>query len=302
MGDSYLMVNGTRVDLTPEQKEALGVKEPDPKPMAEFYCYKDDRPGEWLTKGKTYCLDAEGRLTYDNGHVTPPFKSVAEYAGYDPGFFSCLATQVKRPARFGEWVLVTKGGSLGSHTQKGDIRLAFESEAGDTKVDGNDYGPGVTWWIRQADYLVLDHYHPDEPKKKHPLERVEACEKYVFINTLGGLTGETGFHEGRYAVANTAADTPEGREILNKWSLRDTLCHLMRRYAEMHGGEPEVHQYFWTFALTNAPGNPPRFSIHPRMDSCYNALEPRFASEDAVKGCVEQVVKPFLSAHPDFKW
>lgn len=124
------------------------VKESEP---VKLYCVKSYTPGEWITEGKTYELDADGKIRFDDGYSTD-FNSIGENALMRSG----LVPLVRRPAKVGEWVYI-------ENPRKHD---PYVSEGSIYKIDGVSMSlPFPYLSLRNAfgedEYLVLDGYHGD---------------------------------------------------------------------------------------------------------------------------------------------
>lgn len=125
--------------------------------------------------------------------------------------------------------------------------------------------------------------------------------KYFFMN----MTGEIGTYtdvgdktdDALYATANYC----RSEEMMKQRALHETLNRLLWRYSEMHGGD----------APWRRDGQVRHFFICVQDDSkimvdwAYEYKTPGvvyFANEGAANGAIEDVVKPFIAEHPEFKW
>lgn len=128
------------------------VKESEPEPV-KLYCVKGYTPGEWITEGKTYELDADGKIRFDDGYSTD-FNSIGENALMRIG----LVPLVRRPAKVGEWVIVTRNDG---HTVKVNVPYVV-LHTGKSNPNWVYVGPdGDGMCIRDDQYLVLDGYRGD---------------------------------------------------------------------------------------------------------------------------------------------
>lgn len=139
-----------------------------------YLCIKDERPGEWLTKGKVYEFD--NGFTYDDG-----FKSLSKYTNFDeykednPNFASCLqpmnkkkksapqVKEVKRKAKVGEWVKIVDDANKDAGILKGEILQVGElwGECGVKVILDGDLGG-----IFHSRYAVLENYAPQQEQPK----------------------------------------------------------------------------------------------------------------------------------------
>lgn len=123
-----------------------------PEPV-ELYCVKSYGPGEWITKGKIYELDANGRIHFDDGY-TKQFCSIGEHASVKLNLFQL----VRRPAKVGEWVIAA---SSDGHRAKLNVPYAV-SRVGKSNPDWvYVVADSDDTCIRDDQYLVLDGYHGD---------------------------------------------------------------------------------------------------------------------------------------------
>lgn len=145
---------------------AAGVRK-DERQSVHLYCFKDCNPGEWFTKGKTYTIDADDRITTDDGyrvHAEEYRRNYRLCGGYWNDF---LVPEVKRPAKIGDWVRITKEPlsqqPYPSIVHKGSI----------VKIEGIGLMPSIRsinehdWaGFREDEYVVLENYTPPkEPEK-----------------------------------------------------------------------------------------------------------------------------------------
>ena len=165
-----------------QDKPAEPTKEP-----VKLYCINDYAPGEWTTKGKIYEKQADGRIRFDGGHcIDPmPFGSAAK----------SLVPLVKRPAKVGEWVLVSNGAIGTAVDYRGKVVKI-------TSIHGIPYFTPDGDTIRQAplthgEYLVLDGYTapvgPEQPKPQYYNGKAVCIEsKNSFITKGWAYTFENG--------------------------------------------------------------------------------------------------------------
>ena len=140
-------------------KEDRPTEKTEPK---KLYCVKSYEPGEWCTKGKIYDSTPDFRVTYDSGYQSyNGSDSIEEFHKRNPETGAPLFPLVKRPAKVGEWVLVTD--KAGHGYEKGRIyQVCFVYDGRDPLGKGSVYfkldGNGT---VRPDQYLVLDGYKGD---------------------------------------------------------------------------------------------------------------------------------------------
>ena len=139
------------------------------------------------------------------------------------------------------------------------------------------------------------------PEKKSPFERTEPRLPYWFIASNGGVDFDTAaahsqFTDYRFFVGNYCTD----KSLMEQRALHETLNRLLWRFSEEHGGDPE-----WD-------GRNPHISIYfDRTDGIFGCRAHEYFKSNGVThfkdkatadAAIEEIVKPFLSAHPDFVW
>ena len=167
-----ITVNGDEVIVEKLKEE----KQPEPKPEPQkepirLYCVKSFMPGEWVTKGKTYEIRENGRVTYDDGWVS---SASGMFGGLEviPNY---LVPLVKRPAKRGEWVLVVDNDNNYLNRYKnGDIlKIADVTDDGDVCcVIQRHFN-----YIYKHEYLVLDGYRGDPEEERKEAERKSEIER-----------------------------------------------------------------------------------------------------------------------------
>lgn len=131
-----------------------------------------------------------------------------------------------------------------------------------------------------------------------PFARMRS-DDYYFITAEGCVcTGcETGMiaDDERYSVANYCRD----KGLMEQRALHETLNRLMWRYSEMHGGDGSweglsIHYHIRRWRDCG-------FKVSYCEDGKTNGVV-YFNSRDVAEAAVEEVVKPFMEAHPEFVW
>lgn len=150
-----------------------------------------------------------------------------------------------------------------------------------------------------------------EVPKANPFDRVvnhttNDFYSYYFINSTGTVddTVDHGFQNGngtddlRYRTANYCTD----KTILEQRALHETLNRLLWRYSMEHygdkidwknGGQTKYFIYY------NHSTNIVSFdycAVLQRFETVY------FITADIAQKAIKEIVKPFMKAHPEFKW
>ena len=89
--------------------------------------------------------------------------------------------------------------------------------------------------------------------------------------------------------------------MMEQRALHETLNRLLWRYSETHGGDsnPWPCGEHWFIYCNTANGNEMMVSAndsHKKQGTIY------FKDRVIAKAAIEEVVKPFLAAHPEFVW
>ena len=130
-------------------------------------------------------------------------------------------------------------------------------------------------------------------KKRNPFERVKEEEEYNIIDDGGvvrtSFESDDIYDEKRFDVANYCTD----EKLFQQRAYQETLSRLLYRFAMENGGiksEEEEDSGYWEIY-----GNEIDFDTLPMLGAA------TFASKEAAKRAMEEIVKPFCADHPDFK-
>lgn len=149
-----------------------------------------------------------------------------------------------------------------------------------------------------------------ELKKPSVFDRVKNTVNtfyhYYFINTMGAVNEAVdGNHNGsgvddlRYYAANYCTD----KSLMEQRALHETLSRLLWRYSMEHDGDKidwsdDGHcssKYYIYFDNANK-----KWDVY--YICTYNDLATYFVDEETARAAIEEIIKPFMEAHPDFKW
>lgn len=129
-----------------------------------------------------------------------------------------------------------------------------------------------------------------ELPKVNPFER-EWVEDYYYIDDEGFVlsANETfdNFGDGRFKIANYCTS----KAIMEQRALHETLHRLLWRYSMEHGGQG-------SFTIAYDPEQD-RFLT---QNACFKYFEPSFGTVKTAENAIEEIIKPFMAAHPEFKW
>ena len=139
-----------------------------------------------------------------------------------------------------------------------------------------------------------------EPEEENPFERVESNTPYHFISYDGtvGSAHETYtlIDDGIFSAANYCTD----KSLMEQRAMHETLNRLLWRYSEEHGGDNPWdghHNHLYLFYDKTDRF----FGVAAAMYHHINGTV-YFQDKETAEAAIEEIVKPFLAAHPDFVW
>lgn len=140
-----------------------------------------------------------------------------------------------------------------------------------------------------------------EPEKKSPFDR-KVGENFYYIGSNGFVltSHDANFAEDKekYASANYCTD----KSILEQRAMHETLNRLLWRYSEEHGGDKpwngNDHDH-WVIAAEF--GDVQKINLNYFNFSKVFGVT-YFCDEETALSAVQEIVNPFLAAHPDFVW
>lgn len=128
---------------------------------------------------------------------------------------------------------------------------------------------------------------------KSPFYR-EQDYTYYFITPSGRVSYDTDDKfspdDDKYNVANYCHD----RGMMEQRALHETLNRLLWRYSEEHGGGEKRGGYF----IYRSNMEDMRVG-HCTYATCGDVY---FRKKEVAQAAIEEVVKPFMEAHPEFVW
>ena len=134
---------------------------------------------------------------------------------------------------------------------------------------------------------------------KSPFER-ETYDAYCFITSFGTVNYDTddriSTDDGKYNVGNYCRD----KGLMEQRALHETLNRLLWRYSETHGGDNpwdmggQIHYHIRRWRDCD-------FKVSYCEDGKTNGVV-YFNSRDVAEAAIDEVVKPFMEAHPEFVW
>ena len=136
-------------------------------------------------------------------------------------------------------------------------------------------------------------------KEKDPFERVKKGKNYYAIinnDTVYEYRDEDTEHDvGCHAVANYCTD----RELMEQRALHETLNRLLWRYSMQNGGKEIENQLKIAITYDRLLS---KFRVVEMAESICYFGEVYFSSKRVANAAIEEIVKPFMEKHPEFRW
>lgn len=133
-----------------------------------------------------------------------------------------------------------------------------------------------------------------EVEKESPFERVQKGERFCYISYGGDVFTDFDVKsvsdDKAYAAANYCTD----KDLMQQRAWFETLSRLLWRYSMEHDGDKMcVNDHY---VICKAKDN---FSV---ICAGYGYLMPSFINRQTAQNAIEEIIKPFMKEHPDFKW
>lgn len=133
-----------------------------------------------------------------------------------------------------------------------------------------------------------------QEKAKNPFERNVDGRFYFFIDACGEVSAfidtKSRADDAFYSAGNYCRD----RGMMEQRALHETLNRLLWRYSEGRGGGEKRGGYF----IYRSNMEDMRVG-HCTYATCGDVY---FRKKEAAEAAIEEVVKPFLTAHPEIVW
>lgn len=144
-----------------------------------------------------------------------------------------------------------------------------------------------------------------EMKVKNPFEYAEIDRNYYFIESYGAVMKDTlDISQEKHLrcsrlkdIANYCAD----KDLLQQQAYHETLNRLLWRFSMEHGGDEIVwndddeYKYHLYYSHIDKKWCVDWCKHHQIYGACC------FVSMDIAEQAIEEIVKPFMVSHPDFK-
>ena len=122
---------------------------------------------------------------------------------------------------------------------------------------------------------------------------IEKDETYWFITSYGALveTNTNANRKDRHNAGNYCTD----HDMMKHRALHETLNRLLWRYSMEHDGDKIDKDFFMVIKEKGG-------LLNSYSTSAAGIGEVKFYSHEDAKAAIEEVIEPFMKAHPDFKW
>lgn len=139
-------------------------------------------------------------------------------------------------------------------------------------------------------------------KEKDPFERVEIGERYFYIEWEGTVAGDyeanTDAENEMFNVGNYCTD----RELMEQRALHVILNQQLWRYSMQHGGRGISHENdAWHYMVVQSVYST-EWSVMALIadEGIIGAV--LFKDKETAEAAIEEIVKPFMEKHPEFRW
>lgn len=163
-------------------------------------------------------------------------------------------------------------------------------------IDGKEYELSAELVEKiQAEVAAQEKAEAESLAKQDPFARVKR-KPYFLINGVGKVStlaeSETNMDDELYSIANYCHD----RGLMEQRALHETLDRLLWRYSETHGDQMFAKQH----AISRAWDDDEFYTLYCVSGKQQGTVY--FSSHDVAVAAIEEVVKPFMTAHPEFVW
>ena len=161
-------------------------------------------------------------------------------------------------------------------------------------IDGKEYKLSA----ELVEKIKAEVTEQEKQDKKNLFERKRGSQYYYttsFWNVCEDVDTSTMTDDARYRAANYCCD----KGLMKQRALHETLNRLLWRYKETHGGDipwdGEDHYYIYFHKSS-------KFFDTGTNDAHHLEGVVYFKDRATAEAAIEEVVKPFMAAHPEFVW
>ena len=140
-----------------------------------------------------------------------------------------------------------------------------------------------------------------EVKKESPFRRVNKRDNYYCISYKGKITASSEMKDPSDDTAYNIANYCTDRELLQQQAYREILNRLLWRYSMEHDGDKinwvDGSQKYYIFRNKQSGAYGTSYDV-----VCTVISTVHFYTKEIAQNAIEEIVKPFMAEHPDFKW
>lgn len=164
-------------------------------------------------------------------------------------------------------------------------------------IDGKEYELSAELVEKiKAEVAAQEKAEAERLAEQGPFARVKR-KPYFLINGVGKVStlaeGATNTDDELYSIANYCHD----RGMMEQRALHETLNRLLWRYSETHK-EPKTSSLQYHLYIRREDGEVSFYSCDGRTVP----IDGTFCSRATAEAAIDEVVKPFMAAHPEFVW
>lgn len=161
-------------------------------------------------------------------------------------------------------------------------------------IDGKEYELSAELAEKiKAEVAEQEKKEAERLAEQGPFARAKS-KPYFLINGVGKVStlaeGATNMDDELYSIANYCRD----KGLMEQRALHETLNRLLWRYSETNGGGEKRGGFFIYLS-----GMEDMRVGHCTYASCGDVY---FRKKEVAEAAIEEVVKPFMAAHPEFVW
>lgn len=135
-----------------------------------------------------------------------------------------------------------------------------------------------------------------QEEAENPFERKTDDEGFFYVNACGevkhAIDRYFSMDNGCFQVANYCRN----KGLMEQRALHETLNRLLWRYSETHGDQMLAKQH----AICSAWDDDEFYTLFCVSGKQQGTVY--FSSRDVAEAAIEEVVMPFMAAHPEFVW
>ncbi len=140
-----------------------------------------------------------------------------------------------------------------------------------------------------------------EVPKANAFEKAEHYREYYSINMTGEVVSDQDFGDGfalkRFRAANYCTD----KALMEQRALHEILNRQLWRFSMLHNGDKinwddYSNKYYIFYSRKNNKYYVDYNNEYQTTSTVY------FYSKEITQQAIDEIIKPFIAEHPDFKW